>query len=140
MTKPLPAPTFADLVAEHQKIKAWLEGEQKRFDEFTKAYRDRIEVIKAECAQQMQASGDTSRRTEHGTAILSQFDTAKIKPEERDAYIDMCLDNWEAFGGEMLQIGAPKAEAVRNYMDGHDGQLPPHVEMSSVIRFSIRKA
>ena len=52
----------------------------------------------------------------------------------------MCLDHWDSFGGEMLQIGAPKADAVLSYMDAHEGQLPPHIEMNTILRFSIRKA
>lgn len=137
---PLPVPTFAELVAEHQKIKAWLEAEQERFNAHCKPWTDRMNAVKAECSAQMQASGAKSQRTEHGLAILSTLDKASIEPTERDDYLKMCLTNWKAFGGEMLQIGAPKAEAVRNYMDTHDGRLPPHVKITTVLQFSIRKA
>ena len=64
----------------------------------------------------------------------------RIDPENKEQYLDNCLENWDAFGGEMLQIGAPKVEAVRAYMDQHGGQLPPFVKSDTVLRFSIRKA
>ena len=59
---------------------------------------------------------------------------------ERDDYLDFCLDKWQEFGNELLQLGPPKAEAVRNYMQEHEGQLPPHVEITTAFRFSVRKA
>ena len=131
---------IAQLVAEHQQIRAHLDAQEKIFKDYKKPYNERIEQIQAAITAAMTEQGIKSFKTDTGTAILSQIDQARIKPDERDAYIDMCMEHWDAFGGEMLQIMAPKAEAVRNYMDGHDGQLPPHVEMSTTFRFSIRKA
>ena len=130
---------IAALVAEHQKIRAHLEAQQKVFGEYCKPYNERIEQIQAAITASMTEQGIKSFKTDTGTAILSEINTAKIKPEERDAYIDMCLENWDAFGGEMLQISSPKADAVRSYMDEHGGALPPHIEMSTFLRFSIRK-
>jgi len=128
------------LVARYQQITSHLEAQDKLYAEFKKPYNVEKEQIQAQITSAMTEQGIKSFKTDTGTAILSEINTAKIKPDERDAYIDLCLDNWDAFGGEMLQIGAPKAEAVRNYMDAHDGQLPPHIEMNTILRFSIRKA
>lgn len=131
---------LASLIYERQKLRAFLEGQQKQFQEYCKPYNEQVQKLDAQLTAIMTEQNLSSFKTEFGTAILSRIDSAKIKPDERDAYIDLCLDNWEQFGGEMLQIGAPKAEAVRNYMDAHEGQLPPHIEISTERRFSIRKA
>ena len=131
---------IAALVTEHQKIRAHLDVQSKAFSEYCKPYNLQLEQIQAQITASMTEQGIKSFKTDTGTAILSEINTAKIKPDERDAFIDMCLDNWDEYGGEMLQIGAPKAEAVRHYMDEHEGNLPPHVEMSTFLRFSIRKA
>lgn len=131
---------IADLVKEHQELKAAYEADQKKFDNHWKPAKERMEQIHAAITAAMTEQGVKSIKTDYGTPILSEITTAKIKIEERDAYIDMCLENWDAFGGEMLQIGAPKADAVRAYMDAHDGQPPPHVEIDRMLRFSIRKA
>ena len=130
---------IAALVSEHQQICAQLDAQQKTFATYCKPYNERIEQIQAAITASMTEQGIKSFKTDTGTAILSEINTAKIKPDERDAYIDMCLENWQEFGGEMMQIGAPKAEAVRHYMDEHGGRTPPHIEMSTVLRFSIRK-
>ena len=131
---------IAALVSEYQQISAAHEADQKRFSEHWKPAMARKEQIQAEITASMSEQGLKSFKTDTGTAILAKIDTAKIKADERDAYIDMCLASWDDFGGEMLQIGAPKADAVRSYMDAHGGQLPPHIEITTVQRFSIRKA
>ncbi|MDE2100315.1 MAG: hypothetical protein KGL39_23895 [Patescibacteria group bacterium] len=131
---------IAALVFEHQQIKTHLEAQQKVFANYCKPYNERIEQIQAAITATMTEQGIKAFKTDTGTAILSEINTAKIKPDERDAYIDMCLEHWDEFGGEMMQIMNPKAEAVRNYMDAHEGQLPPHIEMNTILRFSIRKA
>ena len=131
---------IAALVEERQKLRAAHEADLKKFNNHWKPALTQIEQIDAQITAEMHAQGTKSIKTDAGTAILSEILTAKIKVDERDKYIDMCLENWDDFGGEMLQIGAPKADAVRAYMDAHNGQLPPHVESSTMYRFSIRKA
>lgn len=131
---------IASLVEEHQKIRTAYEADEKRFSEHWKKARERMAQIQAEITAAMTEQGVKSVKTDVGTAILSERTSAKIKADERDAFIDMCLDHWDEFGGEMLQIGAPKADAVRAYMDAHQGQTPPHVEISTMLTFSIRKA
>lgn len=131
---------IASLVQEYQKYKAFVEQQETALREHLKPSRQRMEQIQAEVTSLMTAQGIKSFKTDHGTPILSEIDTMKIKSDERDAYIDMCLEHWDEFGGEMLQIGAPKVDAVRSYMDAHNGMLPPHVEKETTLRFSVRKA
>ena len=130
---------IAKLVAEYQQISAAHEADSKKFNTHWKPAVERKEAIQALITAAMTEQGIKSFKTDTGTAILSEINTAKIKPEERDAYIDYCMDNWQEIGGELLQIGAPKAEAVRNYMNANKGALPPHIEMSTFLRCSIRK-
>lgn len=131
---------ISSLVKQRQEVRAFLEQQQAAFSDYCKPHNEKIAQLDAQITAAMTEQGIKSLKTDWGTAILSQIDTAKIKPEERDAYIDLCLDHWSDFGGEMLQVGPPKAEAVRNYMDAHGGHLPPHIEMSTIMRFSVRKA
>ena len=132
--------SIASLVEERQKLRAAHEADQKRFNDHWKPTLERVAQIDAAITAAMHEQGTKSIKTDYGTAILSEILTPKIKQDERDAYIDYCLENWDEIGGELLQIGAPKADAVRAYMDAHQGQLPPHVEVSTMYRFSIRKA
>jgi hypothetical protein len=131
---------IAALVSEYQQIRGHVDAQAKQFQNYCKPYNEKMEGIQAQITAAMTEQGIKSFKTDTGTAILSEINTAKIKPDERDAYIDMCMDHWQEFGGELLQIGAPKAEAVRHYMDANKGMLPPHIELSTILRFSIRKA
>jgi len=131
--------TVASLVEERQKLKGFLEQAQARFAEACRPHHERIAAIDSQCMQMMQQQGVKSLKTEFGTAIISQTDTCRIRDGQRDQFLDFCLDHWEDFGGAMLQIGAPKAEAVREYMQLKQGALPPHTEISSRLSFSVRK-
>ena len=131
---------IASLVEQRQKIKEAHEADLKKFNEHWKSALEELAKIDNAITAAMHEQGIKSIKTDFGTPILSEITTAKIKGDEREAYIDMCLEHWDEFGGEMMQIGAPKADAVRAYMDAHEGQVPPHVEISTMLRFSIRKA
>ena len=115
-------------------------GETARLTEFLKPYREQMQKLDAEITAMMVAQKVNSMKTDTGTAILSQIDAMSIIPEERDSYIDWCLDNWDEYGGEMMQISTPKVSAVRSYMESHEGHLPPHVKKETSVQFSIRKA
>jgi hypothetical protein len=132
--------TIAQLIEQHQMLKGAYEKDQKRFNEHWKATLEQMQQLQAKITEQMTQQGIKSQRTDHGTAILADVMQCRIDPENKEQYLDNCLENWDAFGGEMLQIGAPKVEAVRAYMDQHGGQLPPFVKSDTVLRFSIRKA
>lgn len=134
-----PVPTIAALVEERQRLKSWLEQAQAKFDEGCKPTRERMAVLDAQCQAMMIAQGVKSQRTDHGTAILSESRLIKLTTD-KTTFLDWCLDNWEKYGQQMLQIGAPQVGAVREYMDDHNGQLPPNMEMSTYLSFRIRKA
>lgn len=131
---------IAALVVHYQGIRAHLAAQDELYAKYKKPYLDDLAKIEAEITAAMAQQNLKSVRTDTGTAILSEIATPRIPPEHRDAYLDWCMDNWDTFGGEMLQVGAPKVDAVRAYMDAHEGRLPPNVEMNTTLRFSVRKA
>lgn len=133
-------PDIGSLVEQHQKLRRHLDAQELAFKEYCKPYREQMEKLEAEISAAMHKAGMKSVKTEFGTPILSEITTPRIKTDERDGYIDWCMENWSTYGGQMLQIGAPQVTAVREYMDKNEGRLPPHIEISTALRFSIRKA
>lgn len=131
---------IASLVSERQQVRAHLDAQDEAYKNYCKPYREQIEKLDAQITEMMVAQKIKSLKTDTGTAILSEITTPRIIPEQRDQYIDWCLDNWSTFGGEMMQIGSPKVEAVRSYMDANQGHLPPHIDITRRFQFSIRKA
>ncbi len=131
---------IATLVQSRQQLRTYIDGETTRLSEFLKPYREQMQKLDAEITAMMTQQGLTSMKTDTGTAILSHIDSMSIIPEERDAYIDWCLEHWDEYGGEMMQIAKPKVSAVRAFMESHEGHLPPHVKKETTVQFSIRKA
>jgi hypothetical protein len=130
-------PTADELVAEHFRIKDWIEGESKRFDEHIKPQRERMNQIAAELLAKLIQEGQESAKTQHGTAYISRLVTPKV--EDRTAFLDFCLENWEQGGNEMLQIGAPQKDALENYKQVK-GELPPGVTTSTFTKVNIRRS
>lgn len=128
---------IAALVAEHQQIKTHLEAQEKLFSDYKKPYNERIEQIQGAITAAMTEQGIKSFKTDTGTAILSTIVTPKILDKEK--YLDWVLEDWDNRGA-MLQIGAPQKNALDEFMDANEGRLPPNIETSSILRFSIRKA
>lgn len=134
----------ASLIAEYNQIEDHLAQQSKLFAEYRKIYDEKLNAIRNQLLEMLNAlnSGKpegkrASLSTEHGTAYLSTIVSPKIIDKEK--YLDFVLDDWDARGA-MLQIGAPQKDALRDYMDSHDGALPPHVEVSSFTRVNIRRS
>ena len=128
---------IAKLVAEYQQISAAHEADSKKFNNHWKPAIERKEAIQAEITAAMTEQGIKSFKTDTGTAILSTIVTPKLIDETK--YLDWVLEDWDKRGA-MLKIGPPLKDALTEYMDANEGRLPPNIETSSIVRFSIRKA
>lgn len=129
-------PTASDLVAESNQLEEHLLAQTKAFADWCKPYKDRLDEIRNLLLAMLNEQGCDSFKTDHGTAYRSVIDTFRMS--DREAFLDFVLENWDE-RGEMLQLSSPKKDAVRDYMETHDGKLPPHVEVSSFTRVNIRK-
>ena len=130
-----------DLIAEYIKIKDHLEQQTKKFSDYCAPFRQRQEEIQNKLLEMLNALGGDGKqalKADAGTAYLSRIVTPKIV--DREKYLDAVIDNYHTFGSGMLQLGAPKKEAVDDYMASHEGHLPDGVEISSIIRCNIRRS
>ena len=127
----------ADLVAEHVKLDDFLTAETKRFNDHMAPVKKRMEEIKSILLGMLNEQKQNSASTDNGTYYISTIMTPKLN--NRDAYHDWCLDNWDEAGSEMLQIGLPQKDALKNYLEAHN-QCPPGVEVSYFNRLNIRRA
>lgn len=131
-------PTASDLIQEHTVLDDWCTAESKRFTDHLAPAKARQDEIKNKLNELMLGQGVNSLKTDHGTAYKSTIVTPKVV--DRDAYLRAVLDKWTEFGNEMLQLSAPQKDAVTNYMEQHNGQLPPGVQTSSFSRINIRRS
>ena len=143
-------PTAEELIAEHVKVGDFLKSEQKRFDEYTKPYKARMEEIEGKLLAMLNALGGGTKKnlsTDAGTAYLSNIMTPSVDVDApdykgakgREALLDFALDHWDEYGSEMLML-RPQKDAVEQYMQEHNGQPPPGVKVSYFARLNIRRS
>ena len=144
------------LVQEALAIDDYVKAENKRLSEFLAPYRARAEEIDRILLARMLEQGMPSIKTDHGTAYKSTIVTPKIV--DREAYLDLVMDNYETFGRGLLQVGAPQKAAFDEYVERRKqeisayqeanggalpndvGILPAGVEISSFTRINIRRS
>lgn len=133
-------PTPDALIARYLQLRDHRDEQAKRFSEWAKPINEEMEAILGKVHEHLLALGGDkpSIKTAHGIAFTTTSKNPRI--ENRDVYIDFVLENWDAIGNAMLQIGAPQVAAVTEYMDAHEGQLPPGVKIEPFTKVSIRKS
>jgi len=131
------ADTDENMVARYLALKAWIEGEKKRFDAYLEPHKGEMDAIEGEFLKRFNERGQDASPTEHGTAYKSVLMNVKIT--DRDKLLDLCLDNWAEIGGDMLIISAQK-DAVKSWMESHEGHPPTGVEVSHFTRVNVRRA
>lgn len=129
------------LLSEYLKIKDYLAQQAKVFAEFCKPYRDQqtqLENQMLDMLNRLGGDGRQSIKTESGTFFRVTIVTPKIS--DREKYLDFVLDNWDTIGNGMLQLGAPKKEAIDAYSRENNGALPDGVETSTFVNLNVRRA
>lgn len=125
-----------DLIAEHNKIDDWIKSESKRFDEYCKPHKERLRAIEQQLHAYLLEQKVQNIKGEHGTAYLSRILTLKI--ENRENLLDFANENWDTVGNALLLISAQK-DAVKEWMDSHEGNPPPGVTTDYIIKCNVRR-
>lgn len=116
----------------------YIKSQSKALTDFLKPYREEMAQIQAGFLAEFIETKRESVRTDAGTAYTST--TMSPTVTDSDAYLDWINDHWESGGSEMLQLRAPQVTAFRDYMDKHDGQLPPGTSVSFNTSVNIRRS
>lgn len=95
--------------------------------------RRRQEVIENKILDFFNQTGVESARTPHGTAYISEVFNARVT--NRDDFYRFVRDNdaWE-----FVEARANKT-AVKQYLEEHNGSLPPGVGVAVIRKVNIRK-
>jgi len=136
----------AQLIAEILQLDGWIDAQTSKFNDFLKPHRESIEALKMQLHEQLLKLNEAkpgehpkaSIATGAGTAYLSTIVTPSIDGDKTN-FLDWCLDSWDERGA-MLQIGAPQKAAFQEYLDAHQGQLPPNTKVSSITRVNVRRS
>jgi hypothetical protein len=140
--------TAESLIAERVDIDDKLKAASKKFAEFCAPWKARVEAIDIELMTILNAMGDdkASISTDAGTAYKSHLLNVSIDPEGekygeqvgRMALLDFCLANWDTIGADLLLV-QPQKDAVKAYMEAHDGKPPPGLKIGWFTRVNVRR-
>ena len=134
------------LIAEILGLEDWIDAQTSKFGDFLKPHREQVEALKMQMHEQLLKLNEAkpgehpkaSIATGAGTAYLSTIVTPAIEGDKTN-FLGWVLESWEDRGA-MLQIGAPQKAAFQEYLDAHEGQLPPNTKVSSITRVNVRRS
>ena len=126
-----------DLIAENFRVEDLIKAGQNRFEEWAKPHKERLKAIEDTLFARLVERKADSTKTDSGTAYISQLANTKI--EDREALFDFIAEHWDECGNDMLKLGV-SIDPIRNYMQSHDGALPPGVSISHYNRLNIRQS
>lgn len=132
----------------------WAINKLKTLSTGTKACAEGMEAIKGEMLRRLnERSPDVTRKanskTEHGTAFRVRHVRARVVG--RDAFLDFCLENWDAVGSDILDVSAvtsgfsDEKGAFYDWTAAHRDEqgnevFPPGLEVERTVSVNIRKA
>jgi len=149
--RPLISETAEQLIVEHNKLDEFIKAESKRFGEFLKPHKDRLEAIGNDLLALSNLQKWDSIRTDAGTAYRSTLLNVSVSPEGlpyqtdkgasvgREALLDFALDHWDDIGNDLLLV-SPQKDAVKKFMEANDGKPPPGCKVGWFTRINIRKS
>lgn len=129
--------TPADLVEERLKLEEILGVSGKRLSEYQAPFKERLEQINSQLLAWLNLNKMDKFSCDFGTAYKSTLLNLKIK--DREKLLDFALEHWDEIGNELLMISAQK-DAVKNFMDEHNGQPPVGISTSFFTRINVRRS
>ena len=137
------------LIAEHFSLQDKIKEANKKVAEYLAPYKARLEQIDGELLSLLNSLGGGDKAnisTDVGTCYLSHILNVGIDTEGpkyndqvgRMALLDYCLDNWDEIGAEMLLV-QPQKDAVKRYLDEHNGEPPPGLRVGWFTRVNVRR-
>lgn len=147
-------PPAQELISEYFRLDEWVKAENKRFAEHMKPCKDRMEAITSKLHEKLIALGGGDKAnisTDAGTAYISNILNVAIDPDAekftldgresagREALLDFALANWDEIGSELLLV-QPQKDAVKRWMEEHDGRPPPGLRVSWFARMNLRRS
>jgi hypothetical protein len=133
-----PEQSAGQLIKSYLEFRSHVDAESKRFTEYLKPFRENMQQIENELLRMLNEQKLDNFKSDDGTAYRTT--TMAPKVAEPETWIDFCMEQWQNGGSEMFQLRAPAVEGLRNYMQAHDGALPPGVTVTYDTHVNIRKS
>lgn len=127
-------PSDEELVSRYVALREKVASMNKAHEEKVKPYNDAMETIANVLLASLNARGAESTKTAAGTAYLST--THRVNVSDRDALLSYVKQS----GDLSMFTNAVSKEAVEEYMEQHEGQLPPGISRTGFTKCNVRKS
>ena len=148
--------TADQLIAEHIRLKDYVAEKNKQFNEWLKPTKDKMEAVDSALLAKLNALGGGEKAmlsSDSGTAYISNIMNVSLSEDAQPfvnsetgeqqtgkmAFLDFALANWDQFGNEALLVSAQK-DAIKTYMEEHQGLPPPGVKIGWFSRVNVRRS
>ncbi len=122
------------LVATYIKIRETRAGATAAYEKQDKLYKEQLEMVENALLARAHEEGVTGFKTEHGTT----YQETRVQASIADAGV---LYPWikENDALDMFERRI-KSTAVKQYMDDHEGAIPPGVNVFTQLTMKVRRA
>jgi len=126
--------TTADLIGRYIQIRDHIAAMTKQHEESLKPYQEALQAIEGAVTEEINRLDGQSVKTEQGTAYRSEWTAVKVA--DRETFLDF------VFAGrhEGFITNATSKEAVKEFIDAHNGQVPPGLDFTRGYKTLFRRA
>lgn len=125
--------TFAEAVDVYVQLRDAKAKLKEKFDDEVAVIQKKLDTLEVALLGKMDENGAESVKTPFGTAYISLQTRASVA--DKDVFMTHCQDN-DDWG--LLEVRASKA-AVEQYVEQHNGELPPGINWSAERVVNIRR-
>ena len=126
--------TPAEMIGEYIRCRDWLEADDAKHAERQAPVKERMQILEGAVTEALLAAGGESLKTEKGTAYRSTV--LAVRCASREDFMDFVFDGRR----EGFLTSAVAKDAVKEYMQMHDGQIPPGVDVTYIHKTNFRRS
>ena len=126
--------TPAEMIGEFIRCRDWLEADDAKHTERQAPVRERMQILEGAVTEALLAAGGESLKTEQGTAYRSTV--LAVRCASREDFMDFVFDGRR----EGFLTSAVAKDAVKEYMQMHEGQIPPGIDVTYIHKTNFRRA
>lgn len=127
-------PTTADYIGKYIALRNTVAALTAEHEERVKPYAEAMQAIEGAVTEEINRLGGESVKTDQGTAYRSTL--LAVKVADRELFMDFIFDGRR----EGFLTSAVAKEAVKEWLDEHNGALPPGIDVTYIYRTNFRKA
>ena len=126
--------TPAEMIGEYIRCRDWLEADDAKHAERQAPVKERMQILEGAVTEALLAAGGESLKTEQGTAYRSTV--LAVRCASREDFMDFVFDGRR----EGFLTSAVAKDAVKEYMQMHDGQIPPGIDVTYIHKTNFRRS